>query len=402
MTVPHPIKVLHLGKYYPPFAGGIETFMGDLLPKLQQHGVAAGALVHDHSGGVLATQEALHDQQGIARLQRVRTYGQWLYAPVSPGFPLALRNIIHQWRPDLVHLHLPNTSAFWALLLPSARALPWVIHWHSDVVTSQYDRALALAYPLYRPWEQQLLARSRRILVTSPTYLASSLPLRPWRDRCQVIPLGLPTAPFQNSSPETGTAWWRPGQTRLLAIGRLTYYKGFKLLLDALRQLPEVDLVLVGDGQERDDLLRLVGQWQLGAQVRMPGRLDREALGSLLEGCDCLCMTSLERTEAFGVVLLEAMRQSRAVVVSEVPGSGMGWVVKADETGLLFPPGDVQALVKALRTLRANPGLRQRLGQAGRQRFLQYFQIDQVAQEIAGVYRELISDHPEKQNLNRP
>ncbi len=123
-------------------------------------------------------------------IYRAPCYGRLLYAPISPTFPFWLARAIREFQPDLLHLHLPNTSAFWALLVPAARRLPWVIHWHADVVASTIDRRLALAYRLYRPFEQRLLAASRR----------SSPPRRPiWRP-------ALPSPPGANAATSSRSA----------------------------------------------------------------------------------------------------------------------------------------------------------------------------------------------------
>ena len=141
------MRVLHIGKFYPPFAGGMEYFLADLLSEQRRQKLAAAALVHEHTG-TTAPGAAYSDGNP---LYRVPCYGRLLYAPVSPAFPLHLARAIADFQPDLLHLHLPNTSAFWALMVPAARRLPWVIQWQSDVVASQFDRRLQPAYRVYRP-----------------------------------------------------------------------------------------------------------------------------------------------------------------------------------------------------------------------------------------------------------
>ena len=143
------MRVLYIGKYHPPFSGGIENFMADLLPVQARDGVETLALVHEHRRSTVAVPEGVVER-GV-RLYRAPAYGRLLYAPVSPQFPFWLRRVIRQSSPDVLHLHLPNTSAFWVLALPQARRILWVIHWHSDVVASQHDRRLSAAYRVYRP-----------------------------------------------------------------------------------------------------------------------------------------------------------------------------------------------------------------------------------------------------------
>lgn len=383
------MRVLHIGKFYPPFAGGMENFLADLLPALQQESVAAAALVHDSSAQSSAPTQ---DQQGVT-IYRVPCYGRLLYAPISPAFPFWLHRAIRDFQPDLLHLHLPNTSAFWALLLPAARRLPWVVHWHADVVASAIDRRLALAYRFYRPFEQRMLAASAAIIATSPPYLEASAALAPWRERCQMIPLGLDPTRIADPDPaaqERATALWGETPTlRVLAIGRLTYYKGHDILIQAAAQLPDSRILIVGTGEQRQRLETLIDALQLHERVRLPGFQPEADLNALLASCDVLCLPSLERTEAFGLVLLEAMRFGKPVIVSDIPGSGPGWVTQQAGHGLCVPPGDPHALAAALRELQQDMAKRTALGQAGRIALREQFGMAPVAAAVAALYRQV-------------
>ncbi|MBZ4193411.1 MAG: glycosyltransferase [Candidatus Contendobacter sp.] len=391
------MRVLHLGKYYPPFAGGIEHFLADLLPALQTQGVAAAAVVHDEQPFRCSP---LPDPADPLPIYRAPCHGRLLYAPISPTFPLWLNRAIRAFQPDLLHLHLPNTSAFWALALPAARRLPWVIHWHADVVASLIDRRLALAYRLYRPLEQRLLATSRAIIATSPPYLDASAALAPWRDRCRIIPLGLNPARIPEPDPaarQRAEALWGKTSTggerafRILAVGRLTYYKGHETLIRAATGLPDSRVLIVGTGERRTRLEGLIQSLALSGRVSVPGFQPEADLNALLVSCDVLCLPSLERTEAFGLVLLEAMRFGKPVVVSAIPGSGTGWVVQRAGHGLLVPPGDPVPLAAALRELQADPVRRAGLGLAGVTALQEQFGIGPVAAAVIESYQQTLA-----------
>ena len=391
------MRVLHLGKYYPPFAGGIEHFLADLLPALQTQGVAAAAVVHDEQP---FRRSPLPDPADPLPIYRAPCHGRLLYAPISPTFPLWLNRAIRAFQPDLLHLHLPNTTAFWALALPAARRVPWVIHWHADVVASLIDRRLALAYRLYRPLEQRLLATSRAIIATSPPYLDASAALAPWRDRCRIIPLGLNPARIPEPDPaarQRAEALWGKTSTggerafRILAVGRLTYYKGHETLIRAATGLPDSRVLIVGTGERRTRLEGLIQSLALSGRVSVPGFQPEADLNALLVSCDVLCLPSLERTEAFGLVLLEAMRFGKPVVVSAIPGSGTGWVVQRAGHGLLVPPGDPVPLAAALRELQADPARRAGLGLAGVTALQEQFGIGPVAAAVIESYRQTLA-----------
>lgn len=392
-------RILHIGKFFPPFAGGMEYFLSDLLPALQKQGIEVAALVHDH---LLPWQRARSAHSREAEwsfpVYRAPCYGRLLYAPVSPQFPIWLSRIIRQFKPDILHLHVPNTSAFWAMALPSARRLRWVIHWQADVVASRHDKILALAYPCYRPFEQHLLAMASAIIVASPPYLESSRSLASWRSKCQVIPLGIDPArlpePSMAESAAAHQLWGDQRWLRVLAIGRLTYYKGHEILLQAIAALPNTCLILVGTGEREEKLRLLIERLKLKERVILQGSCTEARRNALLATCDIFCLPSIERTEAFGVALLEAMRFARPVVASRIKGSGVGWVVSDKETGTLCQPGDPVSLVQALRCLSTAPRQREAFGKAGRERFYNHFQIDQIAEKTAALYRSLDSRKP--------
>jgi len=384
------MRVLHIGKFYPPFAGGIEYFLADLLPALQRHGVTPAALVHAHAKPACPSSQA-----GIP-IYRAPCYGRLLYAPLSPQFPFWLNRIIREFQPACLHLHLPNTSAFWALALPAARRLPWLIHWHADVVASQIEQRLAWAYRCYRPLEQRLLAASSGIIATSPPYLEASTALAPWHAKCHVIPLGLD--PDRLAAPGaqalTGAeTHWQDASFRLLAVGRLTYYKGYEVLLQALAELPgelsPTRLLIVGAGEQRRRLEHMIQRLQLTKQVTLLGFQNEETLHALLTSSDVLCLPSLERTEAFGLVLLEAMRFGKPVLASAIPGSGVAWVVAQGQHGILVEAGQVRALAEGLMRLQQDPHGRQALGQRGARRLAETFHIDRIAAQIARLYATL-------------
>ena len=182
------MRVLHVGKFFPPHPGGIERTSADLCAALAEREVTVAMLAHAEPGA----HRSRSASTGDVEVTLAACHGQWLYAPVSPTFAWLLDRAIRHFRPDLLHLHLPNTSAFWALLLPSARHLPWVVHWHADIPLDTSRRGLRLAYGFYRPWEQALLRRAHGVIATSSPYLDSSAALAPWREKTQVIPLGLP------------------------------------------------------------------------------------------------------------------------------------------------------------------------------------------------------------------
>jgi len=395
-TPENAVRVLHVGKYFPPDPGGMETYLRDLMVCSSEMGITPVALVHRSTLGLKSTNENLRVGNKILSVTRVGTWLRVLFTPVSPAFPLALHRLIKQHRPGILHLHLPNPSAFWALLLPSARRIPWVVHWQSDVLTPKSSWMLRLCYIAYQPFESALLKRARRIIATSTQYLTSSPTLAPFRDRCRVIPLGIADR-FSDArehnrnntanEPLRDTATNKP--LKVLAIGRLAHYKGFDTLIKAIAETPHVELDIVGSGAQLGTLQSLTQSLALSDRVHFHGTIDDSARDALLLGCDCLCLPSVDRTESFGIALLEAMSAGKACVVSDVPGSGMTAVVDVNRTGLVVPVGDPVALAEAFLILDKDRTLLAAMGTCGRKKYESQLTIEASTARVVGLYGDL-------------
>ena len=183
----------------------------------------------------------------------------------------------------------------------------------------------------------------------------------------------------------------------MLAVGRLSYFKGFDVLLRAIAKVPDASLVLIGDGECANDLRRLAANLDIASRVNFVGRIDITALGqvrmaSAYASADIFCLPSTERAESFGLVLLEAMRSGVATIASAIPGSGVNHVVVDGETGLMVRPGDPVAIADAICRLRDDVSLRRRLGAAGRRRFVEEFTLDSSVDRTLSLYRKILEN----------
>ena len=404
------LKILHVGKYFSPFSGGLENYMLDAMVALERRGVRSSALVHQHVLSLKTLTESYTVDGQDFHIVRTGMWARLLFTPISPAFVWHLRRFIRHFKPDILHLHLPNPSAFWVLALPSARRIPWVIHWHSDVITSAQDWRMRFFYRLYRPFESALLKRADTIVATSLPYRDSSEPLKPWLSKCKVVPLGVDVDRFTKSERASGevsiSARLVENQTELekspqgappttlhplqvLAVGRLTYYKGFRYLAEAAAKVPGIHVHIVGQGDQAENLKKLAASLNLKERITFHGYLSNAELARLMTDCDCLCLPSIERTEAFGMVLLEAMYFGKATVISDVAGSGMGWIVDNDVTGIKVEPANADSLAAALERLAENRVESASMGRNGREKFNRQFEINHAIEELLKIYHRI-------------
>jgi glycosyltransferase involved in cell wall biosynthesis len=380
------MRVLHIGKFFPPYPGGVESYTAAISVASERAGIATAVLAHAPPGNWRTRRENFHGVQ----VTLAACLAQWVYVPLSPSFPWQLMRTIRSFRPDLLHVHVPNVSAFFALLSPAARRLPWIVHWHADVPHDARDARLRMAYRLYRPWEQALLRQARAIIATSAPYRDSSPALAVWRGKVRVIPLGLePAKSGHGHAPD-----WPTSGPRVLAVGRLTYYKGFDVLLRALKRLETASLMLIGSGEQEADLRALAIDLGVQRRVAFCGNVDDATLAAAYEAADIFCLPSIERSEAFGLVLLEAMRARLPTVASAIAGSGVNTVVDHGHTGFLVEPGNPLSLAQALEKLIQDPSLRQSMGLAGHERWQRKFSLAMATEQTLELYRQVLATGP--------
>jgi rhamnosyl/mannosyltransferase len=341
-------------------------------------------LVHQHQNSLQTINETINN----VSLTRIKKLFTLLYSPISLSFLAELNKNIRETQPDILHIHMPNLSAFWCLFSKEARKIPWVVHWHADVIGSVPDWRIKIAYQGYRIFERLLLNRANAIIATSPPYLQFSKPLENFKTKTHVIPLGLAVSNAQLTTEFTEVD--REKKISLLIIGRLTYYKGHKYLLDALAKTPDVELTIIGVGELEKTLKQQVEQLGLEKRVKFLGKVNDEILDQNIKKCDLLCLPSIEKTEAFGVVLLEAARLEKPSLVTAVKGSGMSWVVEDKKTGIVVVPNSVAALVEGIQFSCDNQLSLIEYGKAARKKFEKQFSIDEISKNTVELYRNVL------------
>jgi glycosyltransferase involved in cell wall biosynthesis len=379
------MRILHIGKFFYPYQGGIENFLRDLASATSDEGLAVSILVHQERPFEPTRTDLVHGLE----VTRAFSLGQTLYTPLAPSFPYQLWRAVESFKPDLLHLHLPNPSAFWVLFLRPRR--PFLIQWQADVVYSEGDRSLAFFYRFYRWFEKALLKRAGVIVASSREYFDESEPLQPFRARCRIVPLGLNPGRIYRPAVEEVTRFRNlfGGNPIVLSVGRFTHYKGFQILIEAACLVPQARFVMVGDGALREEMIRKVKSLGLAGRVFLVGHLSERELHTAMAACDVFCLPSVERSESFGLVLLEAMALSRPLITMRVKGSGVNWVNQHGRTGLVVEQADARHLAQAINALLGDAELCRAMGREGHERMYKLFHIRTVTKSILSLYSSL-------------
>lgn len=365
------MKILQLGKFHP-IRGGVEKVMLDLTEGLSAEGLHCDMLCAATKGSYNLSLNPL------ANIFAVRSIAKAKATMLSPAMILRLRRIARKY--DIIHIHHPDPMAALALRLSGFRGRV-VLHWHSDIVRQRQ------LLRLIRPLQSWLLRRADVIIGTSPVYLDQSPWLKAFRDKCRCVPIGI--KPVPKPDPEAVRSLRREFDNRriIFAMGRLVSYKGFEYLIDAARLLPDSFVVVIGGtGPLEGSLRQRIAEGGLQSKVILRGYIPDSDLPAYYHASTLFCLPSVERTEAFGVVQIEAMSCATPIVATRIPGSGVSWVNADGVSGLNAAPHDPSSLAETIIFVASDSSL----AEGARKRFSDLFTDQQMIKNIQLIYNDLI------------
>ena len=380
------MRILQLGKFYP-IRGGVEKVMWDLTRGLADRGITCDMLCAKlPEDGIDPEDLPFHSEKDGVEVLRfpegrtvwcVRAWAKKAATMLSPAMIQWLRR--HRDEYDIVHVHHPDPMAALALRLSGFRGKV-ILHWHSDILSQR----LLLAF--YKPLQRWLIRRADVIVGTTPPYLAASPYLRKVQAKCVAVPIGIDPVRFDPAMAEAFRNRF-PGKRIVLSVGRLVPYKGFRYLIDALGRLPDnYHLVIGGTGPLHDELAAQILFSGLDKRVSLIGFVPSGDLPSWFGACDLFVLSSVMKTEAFGIVQIEAMSCGKPVVATRIPESGVSWVNQEDVSGLNVSPCDPQALADAIQKVADDQA---RFGVGARRLFEERYTLDRMIDRISYIYQSL-------------
>ena len=299
MMAAYVMRILHIGKYYAPERGGIERYTQALAEWCVAHGECVAALVHQRPGIWRGARET----SAASRYGASGCFGAPLYTPMSPTFPLASRACCaNSSRTSCTcTARTRRVSPRWRVRV--ARHLPWVVHWHADVPPDAPDWRLRAAYRVYRPFEQAVLARAgdHRDLAALPRCERRTAP---WRAKTHVVAWDLrghgasrysirhsgecrnPASHLFPGQPAFAgmTSSLDGGETRRACTcsrsAGSARYKGLDVLIEALAQIADATVLLVGDGECAHELKTLAAARGVAGRIAFAGNLDDATLAA--------------------------------------------------------------------------------------------------------------------------
>ena len=370
-------RVLQLGKFYP-ICGGVEKVAYDLMSGLSEQNVYCDMMCAATNGESRTISVNEH-----AKVICCHTLAKIAATMISPAMIFALKKVQDQY--DIIHVHHPDPMACLALLLSGYKGKV-VLHWHSDI---QKQRILLR---LYSPLQKWLIRRADKIVGTSPVYLSESPFLRKVQHKTVCLPIGVdPMCPDAAGVRKIKDRY--KGKKIIFSLGRLVTYKGYEFLIAATKYLKDNYMILIGGtGALREKLQEEINSMHLRGKVKLLGHVSDEELPSYYGACDVFCLSSVQKTEAFGIVQIEAMSCGKPVVATKIPHSGVSWVNAHEESGINVVPGVAYALAKAIEAIAENGAAYDRYSEGALNRYQKLFTKEKMIAKCKELYDGLIKE----------
>lgn len=368
------LNILHINKYYAPHIGGVEHIVRSLCEGLSDRADVHALVCNDK------WQQAIETINGV-EVVRAATMTEMFSMPVSFQFIRQMRKLSK--RADIVHVHMPFPLGDVGYLL-SGYGGKLVVSWHSDIVRQR--RLLKL----YKPLMRAFLRRADRIIVATRGHIEGSEQLAPYRDKCVVVPYGMDAEQYvQNAVPRRVLPPKKEGVADVLFVGRLVYYKGVDVLLRAMARVKNAQLTIVGDGPLYKELATLANGLGIAGRVHFIGRRSDDEIKACLRDCDMLALPSIQNSEAFGLVQLQAMCYAKPVVNTAL-STGVPLVCVHNQHGLTVQPGDAASMADALVKLADDGDYAKALGKNGWARVREVFTLRAMIDGVYEQYRQLL------------
>ena len=396
------LRILQVNKLYYPFTGGIEAVVQQIAEGLQQVSIMQVLVCN-------TKRQTIKEKVNGVKVTRTGCIGMLGNLPLSIRFLTEFRK--QAKGKDILFFHMPFPIGDVAYWLSGSRKKNIIVWWHSDIV-----RQKKLLF-FYKPLMNWFLKKAVRIVVATEGHIEGSDYLKPFQEKCVKIPFGVREEVLKDSTDyllqqtikekekeieQTAKNRQKALQTdreeiRFLFVGRLIYYKGCDVLLKAFQGIAGAKLVMVGDGPLKNQIEQKLAVYHMQEKVELKGWLRDPELFEEYRSCDVLILPSVVKSEAFGLVQIEAMAYGKPVINTRIP-SGVPYVSLDKKTGLTVTPGSVEELQQAIRWMIENHRERSAMGRAARIRVEECFTRKNMLQKLMNLCREVVTESKLEQN----
>jgi rhamnosyl/mannosyltransferase len=374
------LKVLHSYKVYRPDVDGGIPFAMATLSRPSPAGTQNEILV-----ARLLGMARKFELDGVP-VRAVSSFGNLFSTPIAPGYPFTLMDRVKS-NDILVH-HAPFPIVDVTVpYLP--REKPLIVFWHADIVGK------ALLKKLLTPSIVRTLTRADKIVVADQSTIDGSPFLPAFADKCAIVPYGIDIDYWATCTAAEQAEAERLRQKHprmIIATGRLVPYKGFDVLLQALRDI-DGHVVFIGEGPLREDLKKIANNTGVAERVTFAGRVSAADIKAYLHAAKVFAFPSVTRAEAFGIVQLEAMAAGLPIVNTSLT-TAVPHIARHDQEALTVKPHDSRGLAEAISRILDDAALARRLGEAGKDRARSEYSQERYVLRMEEVYEDVLRHKP--------
>ncbi len=363
------IKITHVTRFAHPHIGGIEAVINQINESLSNEEFDKEVLCCSNT-------EKSSIENGV-KYNRARYWFEVFNNTISLSFLWKLSRV----KTDILHYHMPFIFAVICHFIARPKYKKLYITYHAELCG--YDKVMKYFWWLYKYFYKI----ADRIHILSPNVIYSDKILTPFKDKCYVLPFGVNTQLKDNEQQNKVKELYKDKKI-LLCSGRLVRFKGFQYAIEAMKNIENAVLLIMGDGNYREYLEEQIEHNHLQNKVILLGEIaDKNYKNELFEACDIFLLPSIQRTESFAIVQLEAMRHAKPVINTNL-GTGVNFVSIDKQTGITIEPENSDELAKAINDLLNNNQLCLEYGRNARERVKIRFDINKIQNEYTTLYEK--------------
>lgn len=359
-------KVTHITRYAYPHIGGIEAVISQINESLPNEEFEKEVLCCSNSEKTSVENDVKYN--------RCKYLFEFAANTISPEFIWKLSRV----DTDIIHYHMPFIFAVIAHFIARPKYKKMYITYHGAIVG--YDEVMKPFWGIYKYFYKI----ADKIHVLSPTIINSDPILSENKEKCEIVPYGVDLKLDYNQEEVNKIKEKYKNKKIILAIGRFVKAKGFSYLIQAMQNVEEAFLLIIGDGPLKKDFESYINENNLKDKVILLGSIsDKKTKNNYIQASDIFVSSSQQ--ESFGIVLLEAMRLGKPIINTNL-GTGVNYVSIHNETGITVEPKDSEELANAMNKLIQDNSLSIILGQNSRKRVENIFSFDLIKDRYKNLY----------------
>ena len=368
------IKVTQVSRFAPPHIGGIEAVIEQINESLLNEEFEKEVFCCSNT-------EKSSIEKGV-KYNRFKYLFDFAANSISPQLFFGMIGL----KTDIIHFHMPviQNVVIWFILyhLGLLRYKKMFITYHGAIVG--YDKFMKPFWGLYKYFYK----KADKIHVLSPNVIESDSILTPYRDKCVIVPYGIDTNIELYEDEVQKIKEQYSNKKIILCCGRLVKFKGFQYVIEAMKNVENAILLIMGDGPLMNSFNAYIDENNLKNKVILLGAVsDKKQKEIYYQACDIFVLSSIQTSESFGIVQLEAMKYGKPIINTNL-GTGVNYVSIHEETGLTVEPRNPEQLADAINKLINNEELKLQYGQKAKKRINDLFKVESLKQQYKELYNE--------------